>query len=405
MPGAGAPSTADGIERSTEADVGSIAAAQPAGVPAPTAFTSSGPANDLGFEVMEFVPPDREQPASRPSGFVDDPAGADAGTPAAFVTETMAELYLQQGFHQEALAVYRQLLAQNPNDVGLRDRVAQLESGARSSVGVAEVSDAVFESAQRRRTAPAVRTIRTFLASLAARRVVLRADAEPTESTEAEESAAPAEWSPAPVADAYAPPAREAREEREEREDTRDEPDGGAELPWLSTDEPDEHDEREGAVRADVGEPPAEARDEPREAPSGFPREEPAETRAPRLSGEMGSVNTLFSGAPVTGDDAEAAELLAGAFIAPEGTAAPPPPASGGGRPARAAANELSLDNVFREPGQRTSTEQRRSAFSFDQFFSEGGSGEGGGASNASEEPSPDDIAQFNAWLEGLKKK
>ncbi|MGA8212382.1 MAG: tetratricopeptide repeat protein, partial [Candidatus Sulfotelmatobacter sp.] len=34
----------------------------------------------------------------------------------AFVTETMAQLYLQQGHRDEALKVYRQLLAQRPND-------------------------------------------------------------------------------------------------------------------------------------------------------------------------------------------------------------------------------------------------------------------------------------------------
>ena len=34
--------------------------------------------------------------------------------PAAFVTETMAELYLQQGFRNEALEVYRELLVAKP---------------------------------------------------------------------------------------------------------------------------------------------------------------------------------------------------------------------------------------------------------------------------------------------------
>ena len=52
-------------------------------------------------------------------------------TPSAFVTETMAELYLQQGFADEALGIYRQLLAQNPADRALRERVDQLERGAR----------------------------------------------------------------------------------------------------------------------------------------------------------------------------------------------------------------------------------------------------------------------------------
>ena len=53
---------------------------------------------------------------------------------APFVTETMAELYLQQGFNEEALSIYRQLLARNPEDVTLGDRVRALESGASSSV-------------------------------------------------------------------------------------------------------------------------------------------------------------------------------------------------------------------------------------------------------------------------------
>ena len=438
MPAVPAPPTApaDGIERSTEVDLGALAAEPPARESSTAAFTSSGPANDMGFEVMEFVPPERAEASARPAGFVDDAAGADAGTPAAFVTETMAELYLQQGFYQEALTVYRQLLAQNPNDVGLRERVEQLASGARSSVGVAAVSDAVIESAQRRRTAPAVRTIRTFLASLAARRVVLRADAdEPEEREETGDR-----WSAAPVADAATATADFSDVAAEPRAETMDGAAGSgaddaaadaaaAELPWLSTD--DEDAPAGGADvasprpgMADAAAPPTAYEREARadagddgleEMPAGAGTDEGqlegaeaslAEPRPARLSGEMGSVNTLFTGGPVPSDDDEAAEVLAGAFLPPEGVPAPAsPPPGAAGRPARAAASELSLDNVFREPGQRTSSEQRRSAFSFDQFFSEGGSGEGSGASSDAEEPSPDDIAQFNAWLEGLKKK
>lgn len=59
---------------------------------------------------------------------------ASAAESPAFVTETMAELYLQQGFHDEALSIYRQLLAQQPEDPTLRDRVAALERGAASAV-------------------------------------------------------------------------------------------------------------------------------------------------------------------------------------------------------------------------------------------------------------------------------
>jgi tetratricopeptide (TPR) repeat protein len=66
------------------------------------------------------------------AGSLDDDASAEPApaesAPAAFVTETMAELYLQQGFVQEALDVYRRLLAQRPDDAGLRERIEMLES-------------------------------------------------------------------------------------------------------------------------------------------------------------------------------------------------------------------------------------------------------------------------------------
>ncbi len=62
--------------------------------------------------------------------------------PAPFVTETMAELYLQQGFNEEALAIYRQLLIQSPTDETLRQRVAALEEGARAPIITPLVSPA-----------------------------------------------------------------------------------------------------------------------------------------------------------------------------------------------------------------------------------------------------------------------
>ena len=44
-----------------------------------------------------------------------------------FVTETMAELYEQQGHREEALRVYRALREQRPNDDHIRARIEQLE--------------------------------------------------------------------------------------------------------------------------------------------------------------------------------------------------------------------------------------------------------------------------------------
>lgn len=45
-----------------------------------------------------------------------------------FVTETMAELYEQQGHRDEALKVYRALLDQRPGDAHLQQRIAALEA-------------------------------------------------------------------------------------------------------------------------------------------------------------------------------------------------------------------------------------------------------------------------------------
>ncbi len=68
--------------------------------------------------------------SAAPHGELASPAAT--GTP--FVTETMAELYLQQGFNDEALAIYRQLLETHPDDESLAQRVAALERGAHSAV-------------------------------------------------------------------------------------------------------------------------------------------------------------------------------------------------------------------------------------------------------------------------------
>jgi tetratricopeptide (TPR) repeat protein len=45
-----------------------------------------------------------------------------------FVNETMAQLYLQQGYKQLALQVYRQLAESRPQDEGLRQRIADVEA-------------------------------------------------------------------------------------------------------------------------------------------------------------------------------------------------------------------------------------------------------------------------------------
>ncbi|HEV7389201.1 MAG TPA: tetratricopeptide repeat protein [Gemmatimonadaceae bacterium] len=54
-------------------------------------------------------------------------------TPEPFVNETMAQLYLQQGYRQLALKVYYQLAEARPNDQGLKDRIAEIEAADRAA--------------------------------------------------------------------------------------------------------------------------------------------------------------------------------------------------------------------------------------------------------------------------------
>jgi tetratricopeptide (TPR) repeat protein len=58
--------------------------------------------------------------------FTDEGSPEEDAASSAFATETMAELYLQQGFPDRALAIYRELAARSPDDASLRERIAEL---------------------------------------------------------------------------------------------------------------------------------------------------------------------------------------------------------------------------------------------------------------------------------------
>lgn len=458
-----------GLDEAAEAmqSEGAPAVDLPAVTPPMATGSAASPAgeraDELGLEPMEFVPPTREEQGA-PLGIMEpDPfTGHLLGTsatpasppPAAFVTETMAELYLQQGFLDDALTVYRQLLEQSPDDVSLRERVEQLERGSRSSVSMAAISDEVIESARARAGAPVIRTIRSFLGSIAARR--------------APRSSEPDAYAPPPVPDegharaaaAYAsePPAGElgtfdlgleperpsGRAEREEAllgdvplelsEDSPGTPsiDFGedvlltapAGMPVIGDSESPIPEEIPPAMLSAMAEltpaagtatqpaPPAVGPSADDDIPRRSPPSSPAQDAA-SLGG--GTIDALFGRADSVGAEDSAAMTLARAFSAPSSTdrAAPLP-----GQPARTAKAELSLDQIFRDsPPPRGTPAGNASAFSFDQFFSQsepaddtsrpatgtpGGETGSGGTGGTSES---DDIEQFNAWLEGLKKK
>ena len=362
------------------------------------------PGEVLGLEVMEFVPP---PPTPRRAG-ADAPTDSDplaghmpeltapaasGATPDAFVTETMAELYLQQGFRNEALSVYRELLARNPADSSLRERIEQIESGSMSSIGMALVSENVVESARKRQTERPARSVRSFFAALAGRRAPYMPQPEPAPTPyDSDDAAEPApaaapEWGDEPTAELSAESA--AQHEQGAPEQISDSGDSDAPAPPQSA-----------AQQMAAFDPFADAWAAPSAGASAEPNEPPQAGGDPPRS-----LEGLFPDSAQTPRADAAAQTLATAF----GRSEPQ------GRPTRAASNELSLDRVFR--GAPEGPPPTEGGFSFDQFFSdarpsgadatttpqasnapEGSQGsEGGGDTH--------DIEQFTAWLEGLKKK
>ena len=265
---------------------------------------------------------------------VEPPAAAsdEAATPPApdtFATETMAELYAQQGHFDSAMEIYDQLLERSPDDAELRRRASEVERQLRGGtespasatadegvVGSVAV-DAIGIEAGVEATSPVVAgpTIRDFFRELLNGRA---------------------------VEDAIVGPSAEE------------------ELEPVGVD--------------------------------------------PSIESE-GSLDILFSDVATDDADQSAATSLAQAFSAEDDD-------NGAlrGTPAHPAADELSLDHVFRSatPAKGSGS---AGAFSLDQFFagepgtaelSESASEAGGGGAGA-QRPG-DDIAQFNAWLNGLKK-
>jgi tetratricopeptide (TPR) repeat protein len=121
----------------------------------------------------------------------DDSEEDDAG-PSAFATETMAELYLQQGFPDRAMTIYRELAARDPENVSLQERIAELTAGGE-------------ETPQPAPAAKSSRTAREFFGVLAYRRAPQAAFQEPVL-----EESAPQDPAPAPREEQGGRPGREA---------------------------------------------------------------------------------------------------------------------------------------------------------------------------------------------------
>ena len=125
-----------------------------------------------------------------PYDFTSEDASDEHAVQSAFATETMAELYLQQGFPDRALAIYRELAARSPDNVSLQERIAELT----------ETEDAAPAPAPSGKSA---RTAREFFGVLAYRRAP---QAESLEVAPVTESVSEREDVESPAAEAAAEP-------------------------------------------------------------------------------------------------------------------------------------------------------------------------------------------------------
>jgi hypothetical protein len=225
-----------------------------------------------------------------------EPAPAAPST-APFVNETMAQLYLQQGYKQLALQVYRQLAVSRPQDEGLRQRIAEIEAQDAAD-HPAEIPSARKESSVERpaeRPAPRSPSIES-----------------PTPGGPSESEESPS-FGRSPV---DSPPSRERAPDRESveapmRDEPRAEPEGIA--------------ARQQSMKeffATLG-----RRRPARASSSAGPR--PGNNQMPDVRDQYGtaastaSLDAVFAGATVNPSDARAASRLAGAFSAGTGGASP----------------------------------------------------------------------------------
>jgi hypothetical protein len=401
-----------------------------------------------------------ETPEADPDPAVE--AGA-ADTAQPFVTETMAELYLQQGFREEALDVYRKLLEQNPDDQNIRERVESLASGKRSSLSLERVSTEVPEFAAGTDTIvpmsdplaePAASDVAAGDASLGI--APDAGDVTPIEELSFDDIAPVAEApapsveagfdlpsapldfgddvatpAPEPVADELAePPAVSAPEPASvsapepvaepvpELAELSEEPSALPEPPALP--------ELPLAAEADLAEPvpaepvpalPVSALPAPAVGTNGRSARSffhgLAQRRAVRPDGTVpGGVPVVTPEPPPARDSGSVDALFGAAPDAAEdqigqalATAISGSEPAIRGRPTQPASSELSLDAVFRgdSPARSSGPVSRKSQhLKFDQFFS-ADEAPPPAAPAPDVEAAPTDDAQFSAWLKGLK--
>jgi hypothetical protein len=211
--------------------------------------------------------------------------------PEPFVNETMAQLYLQQGYRQLALRVYYQLAESRPDDQALKARIAEIEAADHAAHPDSPV--------QAHKEPPSIRPSREPAAP-------------PSPSIESPDRGdARVDSSPTPE------PSRHRESiEAPVREEPRAEPEGiAARQPSI----------REFFATLGRRHPPRSTGSHRGSARPG--NSVPADTGASLgSSAPSASLDAVFAGATVSASDSRAASRLAGAFSGTAGTARATPP-------------------------------------------------------------------------------
>ena len=301
-------------------------------------------------EAKPLTPPATPMPESRP---------AQSANPEPFVNETMAQLYLQQGYRALALNVYRQLIESRPDEPRLRAKLKELEDEEQSGAQSRRDDAPSVESPNPERETPRAPSI----------------EAPPTlPSTQPGSEETPGfDRSPIDSPPSTTPPSERDSVESPGRDDPRAEPElVAARQPSV----------KEFFAALGRKRPPARMNGDTDGSP-------PSAARASAEGG--GSLESVFAGTRVSAEDDRAATALAGAFTRRESAAerdeaAPPPPSAPAPTPrtppAAAPAREVSAP-----PAAPAPTAPRRPSIT--------------PRANAALE-SEEDVAKFRAWLDGL---
>jgi tetratricopeptide (TPR) repeat protein len=317
---------------------------EPESIGSELSFIDVGTPSSSPDEEAEAASREETAPESAIATPAEEAPESVSATQRPFMTETMAELYLKQGFRTEALSVYEQLSASNPGDERLIARVTALRIETSAPV------------------VPSGPPVREFFARLAARRPGERAAAAAPPAEDDFASSEPADW--------------ESSGER-----------AATSAPYAES---------------ELAPEPTPGEDSPADSAAAEQRSAASE---PQRAG--GSIDALFGNQPTTSTEDSAASALAQAFggepEAPPIVGNPARQATGelsldsvfrdGGSRAPRNSQGFSFDQFFSQhpEGERTSGGDR-------------GAQEAPPEGERAERTA-DDIEQFNAWLQGLKQR